>query len=490
MTSASPLRIRERALLLGLLLFCSYAYFNQGHGWNQDSRFDLTRALVERHTLRIDAYHANTFDKAYFNGHYYSDKAPGLSLLAVPVWAADYVVERAAGRDLVFNFVADNGLYLSTVFIVGLLNTLAAVVLFLLALRLGISTNGAALVAVIYGLGTPGWAYSTLFWGHAAAAALLLFAFAAAMALLEDRGGRRDFRLGLLLGGCAGWAVVTDYTCAPAAVLLAGLALLNARAGGWERMRRVAAGILFPAMACAAVLAAYNTLAFQSPFRLGYSYVDPRFAGMRHDFGLRLPRLGVLREVLIGRDRGLLLCSPVLAAAPLGLIAIWRERSLRWSTMATALIAAYFLVLASSYVFWKGGYSWGPRFLFPAVPFLCLMLAALWTRSHAWVRAALLGAGAASVALNLVAVSTAVMPFQSWRDPLGTVLWPAFRMGLVPMSGGRTNLGLQLGLHGRASLIPLLVVWGVLGIAWALLQREPAPASLPHREPEKAAAIQ
>lgn len=474
MTSASPLRNRERALLLGLLLFCSYAYFDQGHGWNQDSRFDLTRAIVERRALRIDAYHANTFDKAYFNGHYYSDKAPGISLLAVPIWAADYVVERAAGRDLVLNFVADNGLYLSTVFVVGLLNALAAAVLFLLAVRLGASVNGAAFAAVIYGLGTPGWTYSTLFWGHAPAAALLLFAFAAAVALLEEGGARRDFRLGLLLGGCAGWAVVTDYTCAPAAVLLAGLALLNTRAGGWARARRVAAGIFPAAMACAAVLAAYNALAFHSPFRLGYSYVDPQFAGMRQDFGMRMPRLGVVREILFGRARGLLLCSPALIAAPAGLVLMWRKSSLRWSALAAACVALYYLVLAASYIFWKGGYTWGPRFLFPAVPFLCLMLAVLWSRSPGWVRSALLGAGLCSVALNLIAISTVAMPSQAWPDPMNDVMWPAFRMSLVPISGGSTNLGRHLGLSGRLSLVPLLILWGLAALAWGL-QRDPRP---------------
>ena len=40
------------------------AYFYQGVGWNQNSRLDLTRAMVERRTLRIDALHGNTGDKA------------------------------------------------------------------------------------------------------------------------------------------------------------------------------------------------------------------------------------------------------------------------------------------------------------------------------------------------------------------------------------------------------------------------------------------
>src|SRR4051794_14448005 len=68
---------------LAAALFCSYAYFYQAGGWNQNSRFALVRAILERHTLQIDAYQLHTGDRAFWQGHYYSDKAPGASLLAV-----------------------------------------------------------------------------------------------------------------------------------------------------------------------------------------------------------------------------------------------------------------------------------------------------------------------------------------------------------------------------------------------------------------------
>ena len=95
--SAQPIRssIRIRALLIFGVIFFSYAYFYEGAGWNQNSRFDLVRAMVEQGTLRIDAYHENTDDKAFANGHYYSDKAPGLALLAVPVAEATRPLLRA-----------------------------------------------------------------------------------------------------------------------------------------------------------------------------------------------------------------------------------------------------------------------------------------------------------------------------------------------------------------------------------------------------------
>src|SRR5207248_1540800 len=75
-----------RALLF-ILLFVSFAYFYQAGGWNQNSRFDLVRAITNEGTLNIDPFMHSTGDKAFSNGHYYSDKAPGIALAAVPVVA-------------------------------------------------------------------------------------------------------------------------------------------------------------------------------------------------------------------------------------------------------------------------------------------------------------------------------------------------------------------------------------------------------------------
>src|SRR5216684_2658014 len=67
---------RRVAEWLFLLTFVTCAYFFAGGGWNQNSQFDLTRAIVERHTFAIDAYAANSGDVAFARGHVYSNKSP------------------------------------------------------------------------------------------------------------------------------------------------------------------------------------------------------------------------------------------------------------------------------------------------------------------------------------------------------------------------------------------------------------------------------
>src|SRR5947207_4337574 len=84
---SATLEDRRVAEWLFFLAFFAAAYFYGGAGWNQNATFDLTRAIVERHTFAIDAYAANTGDVSYANGHVYANKAPALSFLAAIPYA-------------------------------------------------------------------------------------------------------------------------------------------------------------------------------------------------------------------------------------------------------------------------------------------------------------------------------------------------------------------------------------------------------------------
>ena len=91
------IRGRRELLLVALLLFC-YGFFQQVPAWNEYSRYDLVRALVDQGTTRIDSYQDNTGDKAFFQGHWYSDKAPGSALLGGPVYSLARLTGSLAGQ--------------------------------------------------------------------------------------------------------------------------------------------------------------------------------------------------------------------------------------------------------------------------------------------------------------------------------------------------------------------------------------------------------
>ena len=152
----------RRPILLGIVLFASYAYFYEGGGWNQNTRFDLVRAIVEQGTVRIDEFQQNTGDKAVSNGHYYADKAPGASWAAVPPVALARVLIRARGHSVTSDTALMWLSYIATLAASAAPAAIAGVCVFALARRWGASPNGAAVAAIAYGLSTPVWAYGTL----------------------------------------------------------------------------------------------------------------------------------------------------------------------------------------------------------------------------------------------------------------------------------------------------------------------------------------
>jgi hypothetical protein len=203
-------------------------------------------------------------------------------------------------------------------------------------------------------------------------------------------------------------------------------------------------------------------------------------------YGVNVPRLLRLRRILFGDYRGLLPLAPVLAVAPIGWLLVRR----RLAAVAAAIIAIYYILLNASYAYWEGGWSYGPRHASPAIPFLCIGLAALWTAVPRYLRGALALVGAYGVAVTLVAVSTMPLPPNNIRRPVAELLWPAFVDGDLALNtqtfvaGGANpdfrahtepkaafNLGMKMGVRGLASLLPLMLAWVACAVAW----RPPSP---------------
>jgi hypothetical protein len=72
------------AFCFSILIFVHQKHFNTA---SAVSRLDLLLALLSKQSFQIDSYHENTPDKAFFDEHYYSDKAPGTAALALPAFS-------------------------------------------------------------------------------------------------------------------------------------------------------------------------------------------------------------------------------------------------------------------------------------------------------------------------------------------------------------------------------------------------------------------
>ncbi|MBV9574928.1 MAG: hypothetical protein JOY93_12815 [Acidobacteriales bacterium] len=470
------------------MTFASYAYFYQGGGWNQNSRFDTVRAILEHRNLAIDKYHENTEDKALARGHYYSEKAPGLVLLAVPVAAGARPLLRSTGidPDSPRGLVATS--YLACVFSVGLPAALACICLFLIALELGSSTHASAFGALGMGLATPMWAYATLFWGHALAGSCLVFAF---LCVLKMRGGKTSTHQifwAILAGVTAGYATVTEYPALPASAMVAIFALATVWQRGPGVRWRVTLGVFAGALPCIAALMAYQYFAFGSMLHPGYTYYPPgAFPWMKRGFlGLTYPRIDIALKLLFGCKRGLLFTAPVIFAAPVGLRWMCRRTQTRSAAITGLAIGAYFFLFNASFASYAGGWSYGPRYLSPGVPLFCLGLAPAWQHAGMVWRRVIAALAVLGSFLALMAVSTNAQPDLLFKCPLLQLYWPSFWSGRLSQNVGSVltvsevgasraygafNLGELMKLQGLPSLVPLLTWWSLIAVVWFRLDR-------------------
>ncbi|WP_428267737.1 hypothetical protein [Haliangium sp.] len=474
------------------LALAAYAYFYQAGGWNQNVRVDLTRALVEQRSPRIDRYHANTGDKGCrgpggrcvrarpdMDQHYYCDKAPGVSLLGVIPYAPMWALAGSERPALSFLVAAS---YLSTVVAVALPSAAAVALLYLLLAGFGVAARIRAVVALGWAFATLAWPYATLLYGHQLAAALLIAAFALLV---------RAHRLGTparpeLVGVLLGWSVVSEYPAALAVVPIFVYAAVTLRPG-WRLARVVAGGA-----ACAIVLGGYHWIAFGGPFTLPYEFSTQEYRGMGYFMGLGVPNWPAFSNTMFTPYRGLFYSAPWLLGALPGGVLLWR-RGFRAEVGVCAAVCVGFVWMVSSILeSWHGGWSLGSRYMIPAIPFLVVLVAGLGlldlgarvSASRVRLVRGLAWAGAvASLGLStwLMLAGTAVRPEvpQHIRKPFEQYLLPHLYAGTLatnpqhidridsPAGGPRQawNLGMLMGLDGLASLLPLALL-AALGLAW------------------------
>jgi hypothetical protein len=467
---------RAVVVLLAALVWFSCAWFGSWE-WNPNNATRLfgAIALAENGDARIDRFAPLTIDKSLHHGHYYMDKAPGMTLMAVPaVWIADRVSGQTADQLSIAMWDADTERYLrarlrlAAAMTSALLTTLAALALFGLARDACGSEAAGVLAAIGYALGTPAWGWSTTLFGHAATAALLVIATWAVWRGTAGQHARPWFAA--LAGAALGWGIVVEFSSALFGTIIGVWALVRLwRFPAAERHVACFAAVI-PAFAALAVLGSYNVLAFGDPFHLGYQGVVG-FEGMQQGlFGLTYPKLDILAQVVVGGRRGLVWVAPVACVGVLGLVQMLRRRRTRGlAAVALAIVAAAVLYNAS-YVYWDGGNSTGPRHAVPALGFLALGIAPVWASGSRAVRWLVLLVLALSVGLNLVIASAEIMsgspdPFPIWSE----VIQQRFLAGQL-----RTVANEWWGWSAWSGFVADLVVGLVLGTALIRIVRSRA----------------
>ena len=357
------------------------------------------------------------------------------------------------------------------------LSGIPTVLLVLLLVRFLIPYTGepwALTVGVALGVGSILFPFATMFFGHAASTFFLFAAFYALWSARRRAGGSWLIMAAGLLGGMA---VITEISAAVGVLVLGSYALLaGPGVGRLERrvLRRLdlrtatlfAAGGVAPAL----LLLGHNALAFGSPLSLGYSNLQSGgFAeGMsRGILGVTLPKMDVLGDLTVG-SRGLLRLSPWFAIAPLGLVAL-RRPEVRAEVIVAASICLAFLIFNAGYYLPFGGWTPGPRFLSPALPFAAVLVA-LAPRAIRPLTVLLI---AWSVTVMVIATVTRPNAQELYEDPL-VQLW------IPRLLGGHLADTLAWNRWGFAGLEPLalLGIGIVIAIGGLLATRASDRASM------------
>jgi hypothetical protein len=469
-------RRSQLELILFFSLFLTYSYFSHLQpGWNVNSRLALTYAIVDKGTFRIDDYHAQkpyeTQDKAFYKGHYYSDKIIGTSLLGVPAYAVLKVFSGVFGFELTPNVRG----YVVRVFSVSLLAALGVVVLFRILLLFGATKSEAVVLSYFFSFGTLYLPYATLFYSYAPALFFSLLAYHATVKWRIE--GRLDEAPLFAIGLAAGGALLCEYTLAIVWIALAVYLVLQLK------RKRGVLSFVAGSFVVLSIFLIYTQVCFES-FTVPYRYEENRIfsTGMRRGFlGITSPNLAVLYYITVHPYRGLFFYSPVLLLYFFGVMWLDREPRLtavpdgrqvgrqRWRPEALFSLCIVFgyLLFNASYYMWWGGWAMGARHLLPMIPFMIPAL--IWVlRKNQWYAGLVYLAGGLSIFLTFIPTAvdpqmpqryhTAILLAPRVSDNLSSPMlheeFPAFFQGDIAW-----NIGKIFHLPKLASLLPLAVMW-------------------------------
>ena len=451
-----------------ILYLWSFPYFELLNSPNEVVRLYMTIAIGDSGSYDIAPVcqrYTWVNDRSVVGDRAYSSKAPGASLAGVPFYLAAKGWAKIRGRPLERGEIV-RWLRLTVCVIPALV--------FLVAFRRFCSTLGSCTfvrdaVFVATALGTPLFTYSHQFAGHVPAACALFGAYIV-LDGARRRGGwsaARSAGFGCLLAT----APLMDYQALVPGVLVGAAFLLHGPARRPGPILAAIAGAVVPL----GLMAHFHWSAFGSPLRTGYAFIEnPGFQMMLSEgwMGLTYPRLDRLVRLVASTDNGLFFFSPfllfgliVLPLAPAVRRAARREPSLGTHVVVSAGVVVTLILFIASNISWSAGWTAGPRYLTPLVPFAALLaLVGLREADRLWGTAARMAAlGCVLLSLLFSGVSGMIYPHlpAAFVNPVFEVLLPLIRDGFLP-----GNIGYDLGLRGAWGFVPALVLGLAPLLAW------------------------
>lgn len=423
-------------------------------------QFALTQALVDEKRTIINNYSKYIWpDSAQYKGNVYTDREPGLSLLATPFYFAAKIFLPVANAPYLGNhsgITQDSRLEALTYGLFSSVVALAPIILFLISRRMGYSLVASLMSAFFLGVGSLLWKYSASFVRQPFILVFLLGLFFIDSFLSKKQSIKFFFIQSLVLG----YLVITDHmSIFPVLLFLVLLGSKFIRSKQFKKNKFVAiiSGFSIPVV----IFLLYNQISF------GNMLTSPRYysslpgmkstsniflADLRWSIPLNLisfrpipqeafhffknyPDLAetfsMYKWASVWTYRGIFIQSPILFLSLIGFFFIKNKRMV---LLLLLLFLSYFIPASKILVFFSPT-AYDTRYVLPAVGFLFIGLPAFLDfinkqksatlRFGLWSIVAMLGI--ASIFQNLVSVSQHFAPHVSGEhrfDLVGSLVEP------------------------------------------------------------------
>ncbi|HEX7506854.1 MAG TPA: hypothetical protein VF550_08780, partial [Polyangia bacterium] len=445
-------------LLIAVVYLYAFPFFDKMRSANEVPRILMTRAMVDHGVLYIDQVAGDLGEFADTSnapdGHTYPNKAPGPSLLAVPVYAVSKLLGVRSLRGVTWAF---------RIVVVTIPSLLFLPLFYRISQRFTADESARRFALVAFAFASQAFPYALLFMSHAPATISVGTAFGSAIALVRGEAGRRGWSA-ILVGFASAMGVMMDYQAVMAASVIGLFVLLCAP----HRIRNLVLMIV-GAMPPAVVLLSYHKLAFGAFFKTGYDFaIDPSTnSGFMGIIGFNK---AAITSTFVLPSNGILVLAPWVLFAVLGLVATIAQREARLhrgaEAVACAVIATVYLLFLCSLLPYmaRGGWCVGPRYMTVAMPFIAWLAAAgiEVARRNRVTNVLALAMVVASATIFVVGGTT----FPHWPDPL---LNPLYDLVFPLLGRGYAvhSLGTAVGLRGIYAILPLYL-FAFLLITWLL----------------------
>ena len=396
-TNIQEIDIRDRTLAfcVACLLFTCYlltytAYIDSSDGL---AMFATTESMVRRGEIDSNQllWMGNQQGNLGPDGDLYSRKGLGMALLAYPLlWIA--------------RLLPALGLAQVAMLLNPILTAWTGALLYRAGRRLEWSRATSVAVALLFGLATLAWPFTQTFFSDPVCAFALFGAFYGLLSYGQTA-RKRYLLLGSLAWGLAYLTRVVNLITLP--LFAAGLIFAIFAAAPVERPDRAPLprpttwreGVnslfrqhwrplvtaLIPVVVVGLVSLWWNWARYGSIWDSGY--VETEQFNAEWWFGVS--------GLIAGPGRGIIWYSPALLLAIPSARPFWRQA--RYVFIFCISISFLYILLYGKWYMWHGGYSWGPRFLAPILPFLSLLTGpildqvithragGIWARIGIWV---------------------------------------------------------------------------------------------------------